>query len=187
MTLLFSMVHENDNEQSVTQEDCKTAEMKVCPVYNGSAIHINGRHKQNFVVACENKDGMQYIPKSVEVMCTKNSGDEHLVDLINYSPYEMKVARPNSKTDQYQVFGFFMDNKNDDKRHIYITLDCSEPAADNKPIFSIKNDQTHQCGPNGGGGSQTYQEVIDAGIIVYDKEDTYDWIQCKNTQNNCYR
>ncbi|MBV53718.1 MAG: hypothetical protein CL816_06655 [Coxiellaceae bacterium] len=185
MTLPFSMVHANDNEQSLTLSDCKTLDN--CPFWGGAGVHINSYHKQNFVVACENKDGMQYIPKKIEVMCTKDKHNgEQLIDLISYHPYEMKVARPNSKTGEYQVFGFFMDNKSGTKLHVYITLDCSEPATNNIPIFSQNSDQHHQCGPSGGGGSQSFDQVSKE-ITVYDGKDTYDLIPCVNKDKNCFR
>ena len=190
MTLPFSMVHANDWSMSFTEKDCNQ-DMKEC---KGSA-EIGGGRTHNYVVACENKDGMQYIPKTVEVACTwdQKNGDTDLVDLINYKEgskdYRMKVARPNSKTGEYQVFGFYMDNKAGGTRTIYFTLDCSSPAADNKPYFWINNGDKHQCGPNKSyGAKQSYQEVIDdGGIQIYDGTATFDLIPCKNTQNNCYR
>ena len=186
MTLPFSMVYANDNEDSLTPGDCNS-NLTECRFWDGAGVHVNSHHKQNFVVACEDENGRQFIPKKVELTCTRyNEYDYTGLDLISYHPYEIKVARPNSKTGEYQVLGFFMDNKSDAKLHVYITVDCSAPATNNIPIFSQYTDQDHECGPTGGGDKQTFDEVSKE-ITIYDGTDTYDLIPCKNKQNNCYR
>ena len=64
-----------------------------------------------------------------------------------------------------------MDNKSDAKLHVSITLDCSAPATDNIPIVTQDNDPDHQCGPTGGGGSQSFDQVSKE-ITIYDGTDT---------------